>query len=196
MGGRIALFGANVSNDGTISTPDGQTILAAGLQVGLVAHSGNDPSLRGLDVYVGTTGPYGGSATNNGLIDAPRADVTLTGSKINQLGFINSTTSVALNGRIDLLANFDAVGNTNTQQPNPPPFLFQSSGQVTLGPDSVTQVVPEYESTQRVVGSQLALPSQVNIQGLTIHESENALLFAPSGNVQPRGWNLGLLRAR
>ena len=42
VGGRIALFGANVRNDGTISTPDGQTILAAGLQVGLVAHSGSD----------------------------------------------------------------------------------------------------------------------------------------------------------
>lgn len=183
VGGRIALFGANVYNDGTISTPDGQTILAAGLQVGLVAHSGNDPSLRGVDVYVGSTSPYGGIATNSGLIDALRANVTLAGSRVNQLGFINSTTSVAANGRIDLLANFDAVGNTNTQQPNPPPFLFQRTGQVTLGPNSVTQVVPEYKSTQRVVGTQLALPSQVNIQGLTIHEGENALLFAPSAKV-------------
>ncbi len=183
VGGRIALFGANVSNEGTISTPDGQTILAAGLQVGLVAHSGNDPSLRGLDVYVGSTSPYGGIATNGGLIDAPRADVTLAGSRVNQLGFIHSTTSVAANGRIDLLANFDAVGNTNIQQPNPPPFLFQRAGQVTLGPDSITEVVPEYESSQRVVGAQLSLLSQVNIQGLTIHESENALLFAPSARV-------------
>ena len=86
VGGRIALFGANVRNDGTISTPDGQTILAAGLQVGLVAHSGNDPSLRGLDVYVGSTSPYGGSATNNGLIDAPRADVTLDGQQGQPVG--------------------------------------------------------------------------------------------------------------
>ncbi len=187
VGGRIALFGANVRNDGTISTPDGQTILAAGLQIGLAAHTDSDPTLRaalrGLDVFVGTTGTYGGSATNGGLIDVPRADVTLAGSKINQLGFINGTTSVAANGRIDLLASFDAVGNTNTTTTNPPPFLFQSTGQVTLGPDSVTQVVPEYDSTQRVVGTKLALPSQVNIQGLTIHEGENALLFAPSANV-------------
>ena len=183
VGGRIALFGANVRNDGTISTPDGQTILAAGLQVGLGAHPSTDPSLRGLDVYVGNTSPYGGIATNNGLIDAPRADVTLTGSRVDQLGFINSTTSVATNGRIDLLADYNAVGNTNTQQTNPPPFLFQSTGQVTLGPDSVTQVVPEYASTQRVVGATLALSSQVNIQGLTIHEEANALLFAPSASV-------------
>lgn len=183
VGGRIALIGANVRNDGTINTPDGQTILAAGLQVGLGAHAVSDPSLRGLDVYVGATGSYGGDATNSGLIDAPRASVTLVGSKINQAGFINSTTSVAVNGRIDLLASFDAVGNTNTEQANPPPFLFLNTGQVTLGMNSVTQVVPEYESTQRVVGTQLALPSQVNIQGLTIHEGENALLFAPRGGV-------------
>jgi filamentous hemagglutinin len=183
VGGRITLIGANVSNDGTISTPDGQTILAAGLQVGFAAHSSSDPSLRGLDTYVGNTSPYGGSATNNGLIEAPRADVTLAGSRVNQLGFINCTTSVAENGRIDLQANYDAVSNTNTQQTDPPPFLFQATGQVTLGPNSVTEVVPEYGSTQRVVGATLALPSQVNIQGLEIHEDANALLFAPSGNV-------------
>jgi len=74
VGGRIALVGANVENDGTITTPDGQTILAAGLQVGMAAHSTNDPSLRGLDVYVGQVGSYAGTATNNGLIEAPEAD--------------------------------------------------------------------------------------------------------------------------
>ena len=53
QGGRIALIGPNVTNHGTISTPDGQTILAAGLQVGLSAHNADDASLRGLDVFVG-----------------------------------------------------------------------------------------------------------------------------------------------
>src|SRR4029077_18982063 len=56
VGGRVALIGANVTNDGTISTADGQTILASGLQVGLAAHSSSDPSLRGLDVFVGSVG--------------------------------------------------------------------------------------------------------------------------------------------
>ncbi|MEZ0276697.1 MAG: filamentous hemagglutinin N-terminal domain-containing protein, partial [Roseimicrobium sp.] len=53
VGGRVVLVGANVNNAGTISTPDGQTIMAAGLQVGFDAHRTSDPSLRGLDVYVG-----------------------------------------------------------------------------------------------------------------------------------------------
>ncbi|WP_404420318.1 filamentous haemagglutinin family protein [Nibricoccus sp. IMCC34717] len=52
-GGRIALVGRNVSNQGHISTPNGQAILAAGLEVGFVPHAQSDPSLRGLDVYVG-----------------------------------------------------------------------------------------------------------------------------------------------
>ena len=38
IGGRIALVGPNVKNEGSILTPDGQTILAAGLQVGMEAH--------------------------------------------------------------------------------------------------------------------------------------------------------------
>src|SRR3984893_7659684 len=74
-GGRVALIGANASNAGTISTADGQTILASGLQVGFGAHASSDPTLRGLDVFVGSisdpasTGPaYAGTATNFGLI--------------------------------------------------------------------------------------------------------------------------------
>jgi filamentous hemagglutinin len=107
------LIGPNVTNEGTISTPDGQTILAAGMEVGFDAHSSDDPSLRGLDVYVGSVGTYGGTATNAGLIEAPRGSVVITGKNVNQNGFINSTTSAALNGRVDLLANYNAVPNIN-----------------------------------------------------------------------------------
>ncbi len=192
VGGRVTLIGANVENAGTISTPDGQTILAAGLQVGLVAHSSADPSLRGLDTFVGAIvdpasnlAPYAGAATNSGLIDAPRADVTITGKNVNQLGFINSTTSVSLNGRIDLLADYDAQSVVLGSSPpaNPPSFIFLSSGIVTLGLNSVTQIVPEYSSTERIVGTELALPSQLNIQGLAMHAVSDSILFAPSANV-------------
>ncbi len=184
VGGRVALLGANVTNEGTISTPDGQTILAAGLQVGLAAHATSDPSLRGLDVFVGQVGTYAGQATNAGLIDAARADVTIAGKDVNQLGFINSSTSVSLNGRIDLLAEYNAISDDpkNTAA-NPPPFLFQSTGNVEFGPNSVTQVLPELFSSERVVGTQLALMSQVNVQGLAIHEASDAIISAPSGNV-------------
>ncbi len=189
VGGRVALIGANVSNAGTISTPDGQTILAAGLQIGMAAHASNDASLRGLDVYVGAVAdpvsvlkPYAGTATNTGLIDAPRADVTITGKSVNQLGVIDSSTSVSLNGRIDLLAEYNALMNPGHGQISTP-FAFQSTGTVTLGADSVSQILPETSSKETVVGAQLALPSAVNILGQAVHFEGGSTLLAPNGNI-------------
>jgi len=189
VGGRVALIGPNVTNNGTISTPDGQTILAAGMQVGFDAHSSNDPSLRGLDVYVGSVGTYGGTATNGGLIEAARGSVLITGSNVNQNGFINSTTSAALNGRVDLLANYNAIPNTNYDSSNSafgPPFVYQSgnsTGIVQTGAGSVIQILPEYASALKVVGTELALKSQVNMEGLGVHLGINSVVFAPNANV-------------
>ncbi|HTQ31395.1 MAG TPA: filamentous hemagglutinin N-terminal domain-containing protein, partial [Opitutaceae bacterium] len=210
VGGLIALIGPNVHNGGTINTPDGQTILAAGLQVGLAAHNTSDPSLRGLDVYVGKVSdptlpsqPPAGTAENDdvingaaamGDIEAPHADVTLTGQTVNQFGLINSSTTVALNGRIDLLANYGATTNAilaNSSPSNQPPFLFQSTGSVNLGPGSWTQILPDLSDPGRVAGTSLALPSLVNIQGRTIHlaadaagdPSSGAVIYAPGAAV-------------
>lgn len=86
------MVGANVTNEGTISTPDGQTILAAGLQVGMAAHKSSDPSLRGLDVYVGAVtdpvaalAPYAGTVMNSGIIETLRGSTYLTGKDIHIL---------------------------------------------------------------------------------------------------------------
>jgi filamentous hemagglutinin len=248
QGGRIALIAPNVTNHGTISTPDGQTILAAGLQVGFAAHDANDASLRGLDVYVGqvsadastlpagtftfnglpnnapvtfagsgevgtytlpgsttpvsitgntpTSIPIGstvtitagtasysaaqaGIATNagNGDIEAPRADVTITGQTVNQMGIINGSTSVTLNGRIDLLADYSAAAETINGVTTLDPF---STGSVNLGGQSVTQILPEISSTETTIGTQLAFSSLVNIQGQNIEMFPGSLLYAPS----------------
>ncbi len=198
VGGRVILVGANVRNGGTISTPDGQTILAAGLQVGFAAHATTDPSLRGLDAYVGaivdpqanSSTPSAGNVSNDGFIDVPRGNVTMVGAAVNQFGVINSTTSVSLNGRIDLLSDYNAVGSGGFA--NLPAFLPTSTGVVTLGPNSVTQVLPELSSADTVVGTMLALPSQVNLQGLAIHLAPNSQILAPNANVTLDAgiWNL------
>lgn len=186
VGGRVALIGANVTNHGSIATPDGQTILAAGLQVGFAAHNSSDPSLRGLDVYVGDVGTYAGMVTQDGLIDTPRGNVTMTGKAINQNGVITSSTSVAFNGRIDLDASYNAVSNASY---NPilyaasPPYLNRTSGQVSLGVGSVMQILPEWASKETVVGTQLALPSQVNLRGLSVYFAKDSALWAPNAKV-------------
>ncbi len=196
VGGRIALIGPNVTNAGTIETPDGQTILAAGLQVGFTAHDSNDPTLRGLDVWVGAvTDPsslipsYAGAAVNSGLISAARASVTIAGKDVQNTGAIDSSTSVSLNGRIDLAANYDAV-STNGQA-NAAPFLYRSTGTVTLGEGSTARILPERASTEKVVGTRLALNSKVNITGQAVHFAQDSTLLAPNADVAVNAgvWN-------
>lgn len=187
-GGRISLIGANVINAGTITTESGQTILAAGLQVAFAAHDGNDPSLRGLDVWVGAMGDYAGSASNAGLIQALTGSTSITGRAINQLGIIDSSTSVSLNGRIDLKASYGAVANPNfdstTEQGSGGPMFFnQFTGTVTLGAGSVSRILPDYASTKAVPGIALPERSHVNIEGLAIHLDKNAILLAPNAEV-------------
>ncbi len=192
VGGRVVLVGPNVTNNGTISTPDGQTILAAGMEVGFAAHSSADPSLRGLDVYVGSIGSYGGTVTNAGLIEAPRGSVAIAGSSVNQNGFIDSSTSVAFNGRIDLLADYNAVPNINYTPSDSSfgaPFVYpsatstSSTGIVKTGTGSVMQILPEWASTDTLVGTELALKSQINIQGLGVYLGVNSVILAPNANV-------------
>lgn len=182
LGGKVALVGANVKNSGTISTPDGQTILAAGKQVGFKAHDSNDPSLRGLDVYIGQVDQYSGVATNEGIIEAPRANVTIAGKSVNQMGAINGLTSVSLNGSVNLLANYNSTVTYDTKT-SKNIINTISSGGVILGENSVTQVLPDLASTETVVGTKLALPSQVTIQGQTIYMAPDSSLIAPNATV-------------
>ena len=183
-GGRVMLVGANVRNEGTISTPAGQTILAAGLQVAVAAHASNDPSLRGLDTWVGAVGDYAGTATNSGLIEAFTGSTLMTGRRVNQLGAIESTTSVALNGRIDLLASYGAVGNPNFDVgAGGPPFLNQHTGVVEFGVGSSTRILPDYAGTATVPGTSLPEKSQINAEGRAIHLGRNATVLAPNADV-------------
>jgi len=183
VGGKVALVGPNVSNAGTILTPDGQTILAAGEQVGFLPHPSSDPSLRGLDAYVGQDG---GTAVNTGSILAPEAVVTMIGGTVKQLGEIMSTTSVSLNGEI----NLDADSGTEVAQSNGQNNLATTSaGNVTFGPNSITEILPEVNSSATITSAQpppnqaLALASEVNVQGETIHLAGDAELLAPDATV-------------
>ncbi len=184
-GGRVMLVGSNVKNEGTISTPSGQTILAAGQQVGVAAHASNDPSLRGLDVWVGAVGDGTGDATNSGIIESFTGSVSMSGRHVNQLGVIGSSTSVTLNGRIDLRASYGAVGHPNFDSPggNGLPFFFQHSGVVKLGIDSVTRILPDYAGEKTAPGTALPEQSQINVEGLAIHLGDRATMLAPNADV-------------
>lgn len=189
-GGRVLLVGPNVTNAGTIATPDGQTILAAGMEIGIAAHPSSDPSLRGLDVYVGSVTPTGtgiaGLVTQSGLVAAKRGNITLAGREIRQNGALESSTSVSLNGRIDIQASYDAIPNPafNASSAVGSPFLPQQTGTVRFGAGSVTRILPELRSTETAIGRELALRSQVNVTGRAIHLGRNSSIQAHSGDIR------------
>nr|MCU0749669.1 filamentous hemagglutinin N-terminal domain-containing protein [Akkermansiaceae bacterium] len=200
VGGRITLVGPNVTNNGTISTPDGQAILAAGLQAGFAAHASTDPSLRGLDVFIGAiqaadAAAYAGKATQNGLIEAPRGAITIAGASIHQNGVLESSTSVSLNGRIDLLAHYDAISNPalgSAGSAGASPFIYQKSGLVQTGTGSLMRILPEWASKETAIGTELALRSRINIEGKAIHLGAESTLLAPNAlvNIKAGEWIL------
>jgi filamentous hemagglutinin len=191
-GGRVMLVGPNVRQAGSILAPDGQAILAAGMQVGIAAHPSSDPSLRGLDVYVGSVTPAGGGAPvglveQSGYVEAQRGNILLAGREIVNRGALESSTSVTLNGRIDILASYDAIPNpayNPSSAASGAPFLPRETGVVRFAAGSVARVLPELRSRETIFGAELALRSQINVTGRAIHLGRDAAIQAPSGDIR------------
>jgi filamentous hemagglutinin family protein len=208
-GGRVFLFAKNVENDGTITTPDGQTALAAGSQVYLrlpstypevyAAESNPDlPVLRGLLVEVGdvyaadhTVSPdaHLGTVTNaaTGTISTPRGNATLVGMAVNQMGRVSATTSVSENGTIFLRAQGNAV---ITPIGTDTPVIPQSAGTLTIGPASRTEILPD---TTQVNGAAPTsndttgfITSRIDMMGQTVELQSGAAVLAPGAIVNVR----------
>ena len=196
-GGMVLLAAPEVHNYGTISTMDGQTVMAAGLQVGIMPHNSGDPSLRGKDVYVGrisdpsvsTVSLAPGTVQNDGVISIPEGSLTMAGKTINQSGVIDSATSTGLNGRVDLLAIYNAMMNPqfgtsgaaviyDTTTPN--------TGAVNLAEGSVIRILPDVNDQTTVTGASLALNSLVSIEGNSIEMKKGSLILAP-GSIATAG---------
>ena len=167
--GRVMLIAPTVVNQGTITAPDGQIILAAGSQVYLQAAGSDDPNVRGLLVEINT--PSGlsnyttnnasvvngtldgqsvnlqnvtldnlGAATNTGTLSTPHGNITMIGYAVNQMGLAQATTSVVANGSVFLLAKDQAISTASGTVVG---TGAARSGQVVFGPGSVTQVLPD-----------------------------------------------------
>ena len=176
-GGRVILASRTVDNAGSIETPDGQTLIAAGEKVYLQASS--DPSLRGLLVEVDTGGTAWNRAT--GDISARRGNVTIAGLAVNQDGRVSATTSVSANGSIRLLGR-------DTMQPtlngNVTTIAATHGGTVNLGATSRTEVSPELTDTTTALDDQVQVASSVELSGRQINLAGGARVVAPGGSVQ------------
>ncbi|MBB4198911.1 hypothetical protein CCR94_15855 [Rhodoblastus sphagnicola] len=141
-GGFALLMGGEVVNAGSISTPLGQTQLAAGddfiLRRGVGTDANTFSTTRGNEIApIMRAESRAGNVTNNGLIFSQQGDITIAGKTIAQNGILISTTSVNNRGAIHLL-------NSATD----------TSGRVILGADSVSTIVPELDSTETALNSQ------------------------------------------
>ncbi|MCK9917210.1 filamentous hemagglutinin N-terminal domain-containing protein, partial [Microbacteriaceae bacterium K1510] len=141
-GGFVALLGSSVTNEGTITTPKGQALLAAGddfiLRPGYGTDANTYSTTRGNEVApVIGVGSTSGTVTNNGLIFAQQGDITLAGRTLTQNGVLIATTSVNTRGTIHLI---NAASDTQ--------------GSVTLGAGSLTDIIPELDSTETALNSQ------------------------------------------
>ncbi|KZD24065.1 hypothetical protein A4A58_24765 [Tardiphaga robiniae] len=139
-GGYVLMIGSEVENAGSISTPKGQTLLAAGdsfiLRRGFGTEGNATSTTRGIEISPTIIGSTGG-VSNSGLIFAQQGDITLAGRTLTQSGVLLSTSSVNTRGTIHL-ANSAA----------------DSQGSVTLVGNSVTAILPELDSSETALDSQ------------------------------------------
>lgn len=179
-GGRILVLAPNVINRGSINAPDGQVVLAAAEDSVYLAQSG-DPNLRGLLVEVKT----GGDLQNLGSIVAERGNVSLLGMSVNQSGLARATSTVSLNGSIRLVAgdssnNVNAPGITSVQLAKGN-FYNSSGGMLTLGENSVTEVVP-FGSDEAVDSNEQPI-SYIDMSGSEITLESGSRVTATGGDV-------------
>jgi filamentous hemagglutinin family protein len=114
--GAIVLIAPAIENNGVITAPDGQVILAAGKTVYLWQRNpdagyANSGSIRGLmveitagDQSVNLSSLVANSVTNTGTLSADRGNVSIAALAINQNGIVSAGSSVVSNGSIWLAA--------------------------------------------------------------------------------------------
>jgi len=170
--GRLLLAAPTVLNSGSLTADDGQIIMAAGQSVYLQASQ--DPALRGLVVQV----DQNGKAWNQlaGQLSAPRGNITMVGLAVNQDGRVSATTTVSANGSITL----EAGNNPNIIITGP--ITPKQGGQLEIGADSLTEILPEYSDTKTAVDAQTQLQSTISLTGerVLIH---GGTIHAPSGQL-------------
>lgn len=189
--GRIILSAPEVINQGTLTAPDGQVILAAATDKVYLQES-SSANLRGLLVEVQT----GGDVKNLGSILTERGNTTLMGFAVSQQGVVSASTSVSLNGSIRLLAA-EGAQLVNVSQGGTPSYLLEpvsttrasasgdglgTQASVTLGSGSLTTVTLD-SSGGKATSAQSQPKSIVDVEGAYIDMQNRASIVAHGGQV-------------
>ena len=187
--GRLIAAAPEVTNAGTLTSPDGQILLVAASDKVYLQEASGDPNLRGLLVEVKT----GGEVTNTGQITTLHGNTTMMGFAVNQAGRISANTSVSQNGSIRLLAREGAsVQSTVDGYVLKPGTTTRSSDQgdglglnskVTFKSGSETTASPDLTDKTTAVDAQPQVASKIDVMGESIEVQDKAVVRSNSGSI-------------
>ncbi len=183
--GRLIMIAPKVSNAGDLAAGKfGQILLVASQDKVYLQPVDPESPFAGLLVEVDT----GGEVSNIGNILARQGNVTLAGFAVNQQGRVNATTSVNVNGSIRLLAregetlDGDTLVATRTTRTRDANDGLGTRSQVTLGPDSVTEVVADRDAGIAIDEQAQPLPL-LEVSAHTVHLQSGSAIKLPGGRV-------------
>lgn len=175
--GAAMLFGHNVVNRGTITSPDGQVVIAAGGSVYLARNydegGSADPGLRGVLAGV----DRGGQAINAGIITTERGNITITGKSVVQGGALLATTAARANGSMTLVAGDNIYTGSGPGNISP-----TRAYDATLLPSSLMAITPD-TTGEKAIGFDQFRPSKIDVRGRFVTMGEDATIYAPGGRV-------------
>ena len=163
QGGSVYLIGPKVINAGTVATPGGETILAAGQRVEL-----GDTATPGVRVEVSGEGEAG----NMGAIVADAGRIGLVGALVRNSGTLNASGAVEEGGKIFLRATRTAEHTASGRiEAN-----GVSGGRVTMESDDVTRVSGEISATGSAGsgGSVQLLGDKVGVTGEAVVDASGS----------------------
>ena len=158
---------AETHNAGQITTPGGQTLLAAGdsfiIRKGLASDANSISTTRGNEVSARRRADSeAGLVANTGLIQAPTGDVTLTGHDVRQLGVAVSSTTVTTRGTVHLLNSASDTG-----------------GKIVLGRDSATAILLEADGGRALDAQRDACCFRQARQTAIARRDRRSIILAP-----------------
>jgi filamentous hemagglutinin family protein len=191
-GGFVLIAALSVDNEGTIATPDGQTILAAGVGVSLLQPGSTGSSqllIPELTGQVGTTKTTNtglvlvqdftpvGSLINNGLVQATTGNVTLLGTNVSVGGVVEVTTSVSTPGSITI----STVDEAETTDVAPGVPADRRAGQLDIS--GIITNLPEDDGQTVPADSTTFTPGTVSLTGGSVWLENGSLIEAPGAGV-------------
>jgi filamentous hemagglutinin family protein len=125
---------------------------------------------------------------NTGTVQADHGDITMVSRAIDQNGILQAST--ALNnqaGSIRLRAWGQGVYNIdNSLDPSATHLAAWSGGRLTLGPDSITQVVNDWQDLTRIESGAIGQryqPGRIELHGKAIDVQARAQVTAAAGRI-------------